>query len=158
MVEISTPGISCACQANNMNRYSEQQITEWLELAREVGITKATRELGYPNSWITGKRWADNHHIDIDVDEIRSKAANMREWYKSEEKLIIAQEELNRIHEALLQPGLVADDLKKLADAYKRTIEAMQLIDGKATTITETQTTDAFDSAYLNLIREEQGT
>lgn len=152
-----TPGISCAHIRRNMQTYTEQQITEWLSLAKEVGITKAIRELGYPKAWLTGKRWADSRGIDIDVDEVRAKAANMREWYKDEEKLLIAQEELNRIHEALQQTGLTADDLKKLADAYKRTIETMNLVEGKATNIQETQSTDAFDEAYMRLIKEEQG-
>lgn len=141
----------------NMNTYSEQQITDWLELAKEVGITKAKRELGYPKAWLTGKRWADARGVNIDVDEVRAKAAAQREWYKDEEKLLIAQEELNRIHEALQNDSLTADDLKKLADAYKRTIETMNLVEGKATNIQETQSTDAFDEAYLRLLKEEQG-
>lgn len=140
-----------------MQGYSETQITEWIALAQEVGITRAKRELGYPKAWITGKKWAEARGITLEVDDIKAKAAGAREFYKQEEKLVIGEEELSRIHLALQDDALNADDLKKLADAYKRTIEAMNLVEGKATNISEQNTTDAFDSAYQRLVKEEQG-
>lgn len=135
--------------------YTEDQIADWLQLAQEVGIGKARRQLGYPNSWITGKKWGEARGINLEVDAVKARAAATREWYVAEDKLLVCQEGLDRIHEALTENDLTPDDIKKLSDAAKRFIETMNLIEGKATSIAKDES-NAADDLFAQAMREFQ--
>jgi hypothetical protein len=130
--------------------YTEEEVTEMVALAQEVGITKAIQQLGY-GSWGTVTRWCKQRGVSADdVDPLKSRAATIREFYKEQEKLAICQQGLQRVFEVLttkeISPDLLtSDDIKKLADATKRLLEAMALVEGKPTNITEQkQPNDAF--------------
>ena len=132
-------------------------IDEFLELAQEVGITRAKRELGYPKSWATAQRWAKVRGIEIPVDDVMSKAANTRDFYKAEEVMTIAQEGFNGVYEELTtNVELSPDDQKKLAEALQKHYNVWASAQGKATTISETRTTDGFDDNLQELLAMEK--
>lgn len=136
--------------------YSDEDIATYLELAKEVGITRAKRQLGYPDAWATAKRWADNAGITVPLDSIKAQAAAHWEWYKAEELLIVAKEALLRLIESLQSDTLTPDEQKKLSEAYQKYVNTILLLEGKATNISETRKTDTMDSALVDLLNEEK--
>ncbi len=137
--------------------YTNEQINEFLELAQEVGITKAKRDLQYPNSWGTAQRWAKMRGVEIPVDEVMSKAANTREWYKAEEVMTVAQEGFNRVWEELTtNNSLSPDDQKKLAEALQKHYNVWASAQGKAQVITETRNNDGFDARIEDMLNAEK--
>lgn len=137
--------------------YSDEQINNFLELAQEVGITKAKRELGYPKSWSTAAYWAKNRGVTVAVDEVMAKTKATDEWYKTEEVITIAQTGMNRVYDELVNNAeLTADDQKKLAEAFVKHYNAWANAQGKATSITESRETDAFDVHLQDLLNAER--
>ena len=137
--------------------YTDEDINNFLELAQEVGITKAKRELGYPNSWGTAQRWARMRGIEVAVDDLKAQAAAAREWYKEEEVKTVVQEGFNRVYEELVSnKDLTADDQKKLSDAAKKYYDMWATIQGKASNINENRQTDTFDEHLQELLNMEK--
>lgn len=136
--------------------YSDQEIADYLQLAAEVGITRAMRTLGYPNSWGTAKRWADNAGIEVPLDEIKAQAKAHHDWYQTEELLVVAQEGIMRVHLELQQTDLSPDEHKKLSEAYQKYVNTWLLLQGKATGITESRKADGTDVALMELLNEER--
>jgi hypothetical protein len=136
--------------------YTNKEIAEYLEVAKEIGITRAKRQLGYPNSWGTAKRWVENAGIEVPLDEIKAQAAAHWDWYRAEDLLVVAKEALLRIIEALQSDALSPDDQKKLAEAYQKYVNTILLLEGKATSITESRKTDNMDTALIDLLNEEK--
>ena len=137
--------------------YTDEDINNFLELAQEVGITRAKRELGYPNSWSTAQRWAKVRGIEVAVDEVMAKAKATGEWYKTEEVITIAQEGMNRVYEQLVEAqDLSADDQKKLAEALMKHYNVWANAQGKATSISETRQQDGMDAHLIELLNEER--
>ena len=140
-----------------MATYTDKQVNDFLELAQEVGITKAKRELGYPNSWSTASYWAKKRGVTVAVDELKAQAAEAREWYKEEEVKTVIQEGFNRVHEELTtNPDLTPDDQKKLSDAANKYYQMWVNIQGKAGNITETRQTDTVDEHLAELLNMER--
>lgn len=138
-------------------RYTDEDINNFLELAAEQGLTKTMRELGYPNSWATGKRWAEMRGIEIPVDDVMAKAAHTREWYKQEEVMTIAQQGMERIYSELVHnKNLTADEQKKLSEALQKHYNVWAAAQGKATNITETRQTDTMDEHIAELMAMEK--
>lgn len=139
------------------SKYTEHQITEFLEIAQEIGITRTMRDLGYPKSWATAKTWADSRGIEVATDDLKARAAGTREWYKTEEILLVAQQGFNRVYEELVSNlNLTADDQKKLADALKKHYEVWASAQGKATNINENRSTETLDGHIQELINMER--
>ena len=136
--------------------YTDHEIAEFLEVAKEIGITRAKRQLGYPTAWGTAKRWVDNAGIEVPLDEIKAQSAAHNEWYKAEELLIVAKEGVLRVIDALQNDDLTADEQKKLAEAFQKYINTILLLEGKATSITENRKKDSFDLGITDLINEER--
>lgn len=156
-VVIRKGGSTNAVQQNFMNRYTDEDINNFLELAQEVGITRAKRELGYPNSWSTAQRWAKVRGVEVAADEVMSKAANTREWYKAEEVMTVAQEGFNRVWEELTTNNTLSpDDQKKLAEALQKHYNVWAAAQGKATSITENRSTDSMDENLMELLNMEK--
>lgn len=133
-------------------KYSDKQINDFLDLAQDVGITKAKRELKYPNSWATAQRWADMRGVKVATDDLKAQAAATREWYKEEEVKTLVQEGFNRVYNDLVtKTDLSADDQKKLSDAANKYYQMWVNIQGKASTITETRSSDSMDEHLQEL-------
>lgn len=141
---------------DNGKRYTDEQRTEFLETASEIGITRAMRKLGYPASWTAGKRWMDSAGIDIPLDEIKAKAAAHREWYTTEDLLLVAQAGIQRVYLELQQTDLDADQHKKMSEAFQKYVNSWRLLQEKATSITETQHKDSFDLELADVLGAEQ--
>ena len=139
------------------NTYTDEMINDFLELAQEVGITRAKRELKYPNSWSTAQRWAKLRNVEVNVDEVMQRAAVSREWYKTEEVITIAQEGFNRVYEELVNNSdLTPDDQKKLAEALTKHYNVWANAQGKATNISETRQADPIEGHLMDLLNSER--
>lgn len=141
----------------NKQQHTDEQINEFLALAEEMGITRAMRELGYPKSWATAKRWADMRGAVVAVDAVMAKAAATREWYKTEEIITVAQAGIARVFESN-EEGVVLspDDQKKLAEALNKYYIVWANAQGKATNITESRETDGFNEHLQELLNVER--
>lgn len=137
-------------------RYDDEEIAEFLELATEIGIARAIRQLGYPNSWGTAKRWADARGITITVDDLKAKSKEFNDWYDTEELLIVAQAGIQRVNEQLQEADLTPDEQKRLSEAFQKYVNTWSLLKGKATTITETRQSDGMDLEIVDLLNEER--
>lgn len=136
--------------------YTEDQKKEFLELAQEVGISRAIRILEYPTHRMA-KIWGQKYGIELPLNELSQYANDMKQLYGDEEKLYTGQLSLDRITERLSAgEELDGDELKKLAEAYKSTLTAMNLAQGKATNINESRVQDSFDSDMIALIKEQE--
>lgn len=137
-------------------KYTDEQRATFLELALEVGITRAKRQLGFPHSWQTGKTWADAAGIELPLDDIKAQAAAAYDWYKTEDLLITVQEGLRRAQEALENSeGMSPDDQKKLAEAVQKYTNTWLLLQGKANSISERRETLP-NIELLSLFAEEE--
>lgn len=134
--------------------YSEDQITLFCEMAQELGISPAMRELGYPKSYSTARYWLDQRGVKITVDSLKSKASKLRHFYGYREQMLSLQTELDRIQEMLENTDLDADSINKLSSALQKTINTMELISGRVTERKESKTIDKSDLELMELINE----
>ena len=134
--------------------YNDEEQTQFIELAKEIGIGRAMRELGYPKHWATGRAWCEARGIKITVDSLKSAAAQAREWYKDEEVLTLAEAGMDRIYTDLQEKDLSADEIKKLSEAYKKFADTWFALKGKAQTVTENRTTSPIDLEVSQLVKE----
>lgn len=139
-----------------MARYIEEEKSEFCELAQEIGIAAAMRELSYPKSYNTARYWLDQRGIEITVDSLKSKAAELKHFYGYKEQMLTLQTELDRIQEMLESGDLDADGLNKLSNALSKTINAMELISGRVTERRENHefAVDSKDLELMELINE----
>ena len=138
------------------DQYTDQQISDFLERAQEIGIGRTMRELGYPKSWATADRWAKTRNIKVAVDELKAKSKEFHDWYTTEEVLLVAQEGMNRVYEELsTNTELTPDDQKKLAESLMKHYNVWANAQGKATSINETRNTDNVDAAVIEMLNEE---
>lgn len=135
--------------------FTEEQITDFIELSQEIGISPAMRQLGYPLSYHTAKKWFGQRNVDLPtLDSLAKMAVDMRVFYQDKEKLIAAQAVLDRCVESLMEDTLDADQLNKLANAVHKAIQTINLIEGKSTAITENRQKDGTDLAIVDLLNE----
>jgi hypothetical protein len=135
--------------------FTEEQITEFIETAREMGIGPTLRYLQYPKSYHTAKKWFVERNLEMPtIDTLAKMAGDLRVFYSDKEKLIAAQAVLDRCVEALMQDALDSDGLNKLANAVHKAIQTINLIEGKSTVINEQRNKDGQDLAIVDLLNE----
>ncbi|MFJ8790443.1 hypothetical protein [Streptomyces sp. NPDC102462] len=118
-------------------KYTDKEKQAYLEIAAELGHSRAMREMGYPKSWNTANQWAQDFGVDVSLDELKSRAAAHRDFYEKEELLTAAQVAIDRAMDFLdKQHDMTADDFKKVMDGLGKAIDKHLLISGKATTRT----------------------
>lgn len=139
----------------NFKRYSDEEINNFLDMAKDEGIGKTIRTLGYPASWSTAWRWVTARGIEVPLDEIKQKAKAFHDWYETEDLLIVGQETMARISEKMTQDDLSPDEIKKLSEAYQKTANTWLLLQGKANNISENRKVDNKDIELLELLNEE---
>lgn len=119
-------------------RYTAEEQEAFIEVAKVEGISRARRELGYPGSWATANRWFEARSLEAPVvSEIKAMANQYKEALSERNKVMIAEQGLERVLELMNEDNLTADDLKKLAEAYQKFTNSMNLIEGKSTDIVE---------------------
>ena len=141
---------------NTAKRYSDEEVAAFLEHAQDVGIGRAIRDLGYPGSWATAKRWAENRGIDVELNTLKQKAKDYDLWYTDRDALLVAEEGMERVSEMLREKNLEPDEIKKLAEAYQKYANTWLLIQGKATNVTESHYKDGKDLEIMDLINQEK--
>ena len=137
------------------SKFTEEQITEFINVAQEIGIGPAIRTVGYPGSYHTAKKWFEQRSVDLPtIDTLAKMAVDMRVFYTDKEKVIAAQAVLDRCVETLMEDALDADQLNKLANAVHKAIQTINLIEGKSTNISENRQKDGQDLAIIDLLNE----
>lgn len=137
----------------NQRKYTQQEKLEYLELAAQIGHSRARRELGYPNSWATANTWAKEFNVTIALSELKQKSSAFNQWYREEELLIAMQDIIDRGMEYInSEQNLSADEYKKVTEGVKRAVETMNLIQGKATSRNGTEQPSETDVAIKNLM------
>ena len=135
--------------------FTEEQVTEFIETAQEMGIGPTLRYLGFPKSYHTAKKWFVERGLDMPtMDTLAKMAGDIRVFYSDKEKLIAAQAVLDRCVESLMQDVLDADQLNKLSNAVHKAIQTINLIEGKSTVIQEQRNKDGQDLAIVDLLNE----
>lgn len=137
-------------------QYTEDQITEFIGVAQEMGISPAMRYLNYPGSYHTANKWFKLRELDLpDIDSLKQMARNIGVFYSDKEKVIAAQAVLERCVEKLYEDNtLLSDDLNKLSNAVHKAIQTINLIEGKSTNINENRSKDGTDLAIHDLLNE----
>lgn len=136
-------------------QYDEDKIVSFITNAQEMGIGPAIRSMGYPGSYHTAKKWFEQRGIELPtVDTLAKMAVDTRVFYSDKEKLLAAQQVLDRCVETLMQDELDPDQLNKLANAVHKAIQTINLIEGKSTAISENRNKDSQDLAIIDMINE----
>lgn len=116
-------------------KYTNEEKLAYLEVAAELGHSRAMREMQYPSSWNTANRWAQEFGVSVALDELKSRAAQHRDFYDKEELLTAVQVGIDRAMDFLdKKDDMTADDFKKVIDGLSKAVDKHLLISGKATT------------------------
>ena len=136
-------------------KYTEEQVSNFIECANEMGIGPAMRELGYPGSYHTASKFYKQRNLDIPtVNTLASMSKQLDIFYKDREKVLAAQAVLDRSIEKLYQEDLLAEDINKLSNAIHKAIQTINLIEGKSTNINEQRNKDGSDLAIIDILNE----
>jgi hypothetical protein len=137
------------------SNFTEEQISEYILNAQEMGIGPAIRYLGYPKSYHTAKKWFEQRNVELPtLDTLAKMAGDLKVFYSDKEKIIAAQAILDRSIESLYQDNLTSDDINKLSTAIHKAIQTINLIEGKSTIINEQRNKDNSDLAIIDLLNE----
>jgi hypothetical protein len=135
--------------------FTEEQITEFIETANEMGIGPSMRLLGYPKSYHTAKKFYVQRNIDMPTaNTLAVMAKQLDIFYTDKEKVLAAQAVIDRSVEALYEDNLVSDDISKLSNAIHKAIQTINLIEGKSTNINENRSKDGSDLAIVDMLNE----
>jgi hypothetical protein len=135
--------------------FTEEQVSEFIEMANEMGIGPAMRTLGYPKSYHTAKRFYLQRNIDMPTaNSLAVMAKDLAIFYNDKEKVLAAQAVLDRSIEKLYEEDLLAEDINKLSTAIHKAIQTINLIEGKSTNINENRSKDGSDLAIVDMLNE----
>jgi len=135
--------------------FTEEQVSEFIECANEMGIGPAMRYLGYPKSYHTSKKFYTQRNLDMPTANtlaVMSKQLDI--FYTDKEKVLAAQAVIDRTVEALYEDTLASDDISKLSNALHKAIQTINLIEGKSTNINENRSKDGSDLAIIDMLNE----
>lgn len=136
-------------------QFTDEQITEFIEQAAEMGIGPAMRMLGYPKSYHTAKKWHTQRNIDMPTANTLAVIAKQLDiFYTDREKILAAQAVIDRSVEKLYEDDLLAEDINKLSNALHKAIQTINLIEGKSTNINENRSKDGSDLAIIDMLNE----
>ncbi len=135
--------------------FTEEQISEFIETANEMGIGPAMRYLSYPKSYHTAKKFYMQRNLDMPTaNTLAIMTKNIDIFYKDNEKVLAAQAVIDRSVEKLYEEDLLADDINKLSNAIHKAIQTINLIEGKSTNINENRSKDGTDLAIVDMLNE----
>ena len=136
-------------------KFTEEQVSEFIELANETGIGPAMRELGYPKSYHTAKKFYMQRNIDMPTaNTLAVMTKQLDIFYTDKEKVLAAQAVIDRSVEKLYEEDLLAEDINKLSNALHKAIQTINLIEGKSTNINENRSKDGTDLAIVDMLNE----
>ena len=135
--------------------YTEEQISEFIEVANEMGIGPAMRMLDYPKSYHTAKKFYVQRNIDMPTaNSLAVMAKQLDIFYTDKEKTLVAQAVLDRAVEKLYEEHIDSDSLNKISTAIHKAIQTINLIEGKSTNINENRSKDGTDLAIVDMLNE----
>jgi hypothetical protein len=135
--------------------FTEEQISEFIETANEMGIGPAMRYLNYPKSYHTAKKFYLQRNLDMPTSNtLAQMSKNLDIFYKDKEKILAAQAVVDRAVEKLYEEDLLAEDINKLSNAIHKAIQTINLIEGKSTNINENRSKDGTDLAIVDILNE----
>ena len=135
--------------------FNEEQISEFIECANEMGIGPAMRYLGYPKSYHTAKKFYMQRNLDMPTaNTLAVMTKQLDVFYKDNEKILAAQAVIDRSVEKLYEDDLLAEDINKLSNAIHKAIQTINLIEGKSTNINENRSKDGTDLAIVDMLNE----
>ena len=135
--------------------FTEEQISEFIQMAAEMGIGPTMRTLGYPKSYHTAKKWHVQRNVDMPTaNSLAYMTKQLDIFYTDKEKILAAQAIIDRTVEALYQDDLIPDDITKLSNALHKAIQTINLIEGKSTNINENRSKDGTDLAIVDMLNE----
>lgn len=138
------------------SKYTDEQISQFIDISTEMGISPAMRYLNYPGSYHTASKWYKDRGLDLpDIDSLKQMARNIGVFYTDKEKVISAQAVIDRAVEKLMEDdSLLSDDINKLSNAIHKAIQTINLVEGKSTNINENRSKDGTDLAIHDLLNE----
>ena len=135
--------------------FNEEQISEFIECANEMGIGPAMRYLSYPKSYHTAKKFYVQRNLDLPTaNSLAVMSKNIDIFYRDNEKILAAQAVIDRSVEKLYEDDLLAEDINKLSNAIHKAIQTINLIEGKSTNINENRSKDGTDLAIVDMLNE----
>lgn len=135
--------------------FNEEQISEFIETANEMGIGPAMRYLQYPKSYHTAKKFYIQRNLDMPTaNTLAVMSKQLDVFYRDNEKILAAQAVIDRSVEKLYEDDLLADDINKLSNAIHKAIQTINLIEGKSTNINENRSKDGTDLAIVDMLNE----
>lgn len=140
--------------SNRGKRYTDEEQATFCELAQEIGVGRAIRELGYP-SFPMAYAWLDKRGIEPKADDIMAKARKFQRFYQTEDLLRTIDDAI-AVTEEMYATVQTADEAKKLAEAVQKLMNTRLLLEGKANAITEKRETTQADLEIAELLRLEK--
>lgn len=137
-------------------RYDDTQRAVFIELAQNIGIGRAIRELGYP-SYPTAQSWMRAAGVEPNVDTAYAQMKQWHTYYQVEDMLIVIDEGISAVQDLLMKVE-TADDAKKLSESLQKLVNTRLLLEGKSTSITEKREVSAEDTEFEKALREFRNT
>lgn len=134
--------------------YTEEQKTEFCEMAQYAGIGATIRELGYP-TYTAAAYWMEQRGVKAKKVDIMAKAREFHAYYHVEDMLKVVDEAMNVVTE-LYSKCETADDANKLANAVSKLVTSRQLLEGKANSIVEKREVTQSDLEIIDLLNEQK--
>ena len=134
--------------------YTDEEKAEFCELAQEIGIGRTIRQLGYP-SYPAGVAWMRARGIEPSIDKTMQAIKEYHTRYTTEDLLIRFDMAITLAEDMMLE-AKTADDLKRIAEALYKIVQTRQLLEGKATAISEKRETTQQDLEIMELLSMEQ--
>lgn len=131
--------------------YDDTQRATFVELAQQIGIGRAIRELGYP-SYPTAQSWCRAAGVEPNTDQAYAQMKEWHTYYQVEDLLIVIDEGISTAQQ-MLAKAETPDDLKRLAESIQKLTNTRLLLEGKATSIKENRDTSE-DSEFNKALRE----
>ncbi len=73
-------------------QFTDEQVTEFIEQAAEMGIGPAMRMLGYPKSYHTAKKWHTQRNIDMPTANTLAVIAKQLDIFYTDREKVLASE------------------------------------------------------------------
>ena len=135
-------------------RYSDEEITIFVEMAQEIGVARAVRELGYP-TFTSGMLWMKKRGVELPKSDVMETARAYSQFYKTEDLLAAVDGGMAVVEELFAQCDS-ADDAKKLSEALQKLANTRLLLEGKANSITEKREISPVDLEIQQMIEKER--
>ncbi len=141
---------------SNKRYPDDKQKDEFCALAQEVGIGRAIRELGYP-TYPTAKTWMEARGIKANIDTVMQNVKQYHTFWQNEDARSVAENGMARIQEKLIEDAEIGpEEMKKLADAYSKYVNAWLVLQGKSNDIREQRETTQSDLAIMDLLNSQR--